>query len=46
VIQTAKADVIGPAVTSDDPDALVNQGISDRQEVLNERGRVCRLRIL
>ena len=33
VVEAAEADVVGPAVAADDPDALLDQGVGEGEEV-------------
>ena len=40
VVQPAEADVVGPAVAADDPDAPPDQGVGDRRELLGFGGAV------
>ncbi len=39
VVEAAEADVVGPAVAADDPDALADEGVGERLEA--PRGREC-----
>ncbi len=42
VIEPAVADVVGPAVAADDPDAAADQMIDDRQQIQREPARAMR----
>ena len=37
MVEAAEADVVGPAVAADDPDALADQVVGERQQVLRRR---------
>jgi hypothetical protein len=40
MVEAAVADVVGPAVTADDPDALLNQVVGQGVEVLQASRRL------